>query len=372
MRIGIINESEKIENRVALIPASVSELVQKGHIVYFQSKAGERAGYSDEDYLEAGGKIVYTKEEVFGRAEIIHNISPLNDKECDLIKENTILFGFHHLAVARKKNIEKLLNKKVTVIGYEIIKNEENRLPFIEALSEVAGELCIVISGHYLQTNFGGRGIIIGGVTSVPPSTVVVIGAGVLGRSAARAAWCAGAHVIVLDEDMNLLREIEEMTSRQVITLIANRYNISRMVKVADILIGAVLIPGERAPIMVTKEMVKTMKKGSVIIDLSIDQGGCVETSRPTTLRDPIFIENGIIHYCVPNITSAVSRTSTRVLSNVLMPYLLKIAEIGPEKILKEDESLAGGVYMYRGKIVKKTLAERFGMEYYDLNELLG
>lgn len=372
MRIGIINESEKIENRVALIPASVSELVERGNSVYFQSKAGINAGYSDQDYLEAGGKIVYSEEEVFGRAEIIHNISPLNDKECDLVKENSILFGFHHLAVAKKSNINKLLKKNVTVIGYEIIQDEENKLPFIEALSEVAGKLCLVISGHYLQTNFGGRGIIIGGITSVPPSTVVVIGAGALGKSAARAAWCGGAHVIVLDEDMNLLREVEEMTSHQVITLIANKYNISRMVRIADILIGAILIPGERAPIMVTGEMVKTMKKGSVIIDLSIDQGGCVETSRPTSLRDPIFIKDGIIHYCVPNITSAVSRTSTRVLSNVVMPYLMKISKIGLDNALREDKNLANGIYIYNGKIVKKSLAERFNLEYEDLFSLLG
>lgn len=206
----------------------------------------------------------------------------------------------------------------------------------------------------------------------MPPSTVVVIGAGAVGKSAARAAWCAGAHVIVLDENMTLLRKIEEITSHQVVTLIANKYNISRIVKIADILIGAVLIPGERTPIIITKEMVKTMKKGAVIIDLSIDQGGCIETSRPTTLRDPIFIKDGIIHYCVPNITSAVSRTSTRILSNVLMPYLLKIAEKGPDYALKEDENLARGVYVYRGKIVKKSLAERFGIDYKDLSLLLG
>ncbi|MFQ6083377.1 MAG: alanine dehydrogenase [Candidatus Aminicenantia bacterium] len=370
MNIGILNENEKIESRVALIPASVSEFVEKGHAIYIQSKAGAGAGYTDQEYLQVGGEMVYSKEEVFGRSEIVHNISPLSDEECNLVKENHILFGFHHLAVAKKSNIEKLLRKKVTVIGYEIIQDEENHLPFIEALSEVAGQLCLVISGHYLQTNFGGRGMILGGVTSVPPATVVVIGAGDLGKSAARAAWCAGAHVIVLDEDMGRLREIEEATSRQVITLLANKYNISRMVKIADILIGAVLIPGERAPIVVTEEMVKTMKKGAVIIDISIDQGGCIETSRPTTLRDPIFTKNGIIHYCVPNITAAVSRTSTRVLSNVLTPYLMKLTEKGLGEAFREDKSLARGVYIYQGKIVKKSLAERFNFEYQEVPSL--
>ncbi len=367
MNVGIINESGKIENRVGLTPSSVSILIENGHTVYVQAGAGLRAGYSNEEYVAQGAQLVFTKDEVFGRSEVVLNISPLNQEECKLIKEEQILFGFHHLAVAKKNIISELLEKKVTVIGYEIIQDEDEVLPFIESLSEVAGQMCLFISGHYLQTTQGGRGVIIGGVVSVPPATAVIIGSGVLARSATKALLSAGAQTIVLGRYMERLREIEEMTGGQVITLVASKYNLARMVKIADILIGAVLRPGERAPIMVTRDMVKTMKKGAVIIDLAIDQGGCIETCRLTTLENPVFIHEGVIHYCVPNITSAVSRTSTKVLSNMVTPYLLKIGEIGIDKSLEVDKSLARGVYILRGEIVRKSLAERFGMKYKDI-----
>ncbi len=367
MNIGVINESSKIENRVGLSPSCVSILTERNNTVYIQAGAGLKSGYSNEEYSNQGAKIVFTKEEVFGRSDIVLNISPLNEEECNFVRESQVLFGFHHLVVAKKDIVKKLLKKKVSIIGYEIIQQENNELPFIESLSEIAGQMCHVISGHYLQTVHGGRGLVIGGVVSVPPATAVIIGSGVLARSSIKALIGAGAHTIALGRYMNRLRNLEELTSGRLITLIASKYNIARMTKVADILIGAVLRPGERAPVMVTRDMVKTMKKGSIIIDLSIDQGGCIETSRLTTLEHPVYTEEGIIHYCVPNITSGVSRTSTKVLANLVTPYLLRIGEIGIEKVLKSEKSLAQGVYVYKGMISKRKIGERFNLEYKEI-----
>lgn len=364
MNVGIINESSKIENRAGLTPSSVSLLVEKKQTVYVQAGAGLKAGYSNEDYESQSAKIVFTKEEVFGRSDVVLNISPLDDEECGLVREEQILFGFHHLAVAKKGMVEGLLKKKVIVLGYEIVEEDNRILPFIESLSEIAGQMCLFLSGHYLQTSQGGRGLILGGVVSVPPATAVVIGSGVLARSATKALLGAGAQTIALGQNMDNLRRLEELTAGQVTTLIASKYNLSRMTKIADILIGAVLLPGERAPVMVTRDMVRQMKQGSLIIDLAIDQGGCIETSRLTTLEHPTYVDEGVIHYCVPNITSAVSRTSTKVLSNLVAPCLIKIGEVGIEKTLKENKALARGVYLYRGNIVRETIAERFRLPF--------
>jgi len=362
MNIGVINESGKVENRVSLSPSSVSLLVERGHTIYVQAGAGLKSGHTNEEYASQGAEIVFTKDEVFGRSDVVLNISPLNQEECTLAREKQILFGFHHLAVARKSHVEELLRKKITAIGYEIVQDEDGELPFIESLSEIAGQMCLVISGYYLQTSQGGRGIVLGGVVSVPPATAVIIGSGVLARSAIKAMLGAGAQTIALGRYMDKLRELEEMTAGRVITLMASKYNLIRMSKIADILIGAVLRPGERAPIMITKDMVKNMKNGSIIIDLAIDQGGCIETSRLTTLDHPTFIDNGVIHYCVPNITAAVSRTSTKVLSNLVSPYLIEIGESGIDRTLKQNETIARGVYMHKGSLVRKTIAERFGL----------
>jgi alanine dehydrogenase len=371
MNIGVLNESGKIENRVGLSPGGISLLVEHGHTVYVQAGAGLKAGYSNEEYSDLGAEIVFTKEEVFGRSDVVLNISPLNEEECKLVKKDQVLFGFHHLAVARKAIFEALLKKNVTIIGYEIVQDEKGDLPFIESLSEIAGQMCLAISGQYLQTSFGGQGVILGGVVTVPPATAVVVGSGVLARSAVKSLLGAGAHTIALGRYMDRLRELEEMTSGRLITLFASHYNLARMTKIADILIGAILRPGEKAPIMITRDMVKSMKKGSLIIDLAIDQGGCVETSRLTTLEQPTYVDEGVIHYCVPNITSAVSRTSTKVLSNLVAPCLIEIGEKGIEQTLKEKRSLARGVYVYQGNISKEKIAERFGLDYKDINSFL-
>lgn len=368
MNIGVINESGKIENRAGLSPSGVSFLVEKGHEVYLQAGAGLKAGYSNEDYIELGAQVVFTKEEVFGRSDVVLNISPLNEEEAELVKKNQILLGFHHLAVARRSLVESLLEKNVTMIGLEIIRGEHDDLPFLESLGEIAGQMCHVIAGHHLQAEQGGRGLLIGSVVSVPPATAVIVGSTVLARSAVKAMLGAGAHTIALGSKMDKLREIEDMTRGRAVTLMASHYNLARITRVADILIGAVLRPGEKAPVLITREMVKHMKKGSILIDLAIDQGGCAETSRPTTLEKPTYLEEGVIHYCVPNITSTVSRTSTKVLSNMVVPYLLQIGELGLEQSLVANSSLACGLYLHKKNIVKKMVAERFGLPHKDLD----
>jgi alanine dehydrogenase len=371
MNIGALNESNKIENRVSLTPGSISLLVEKGHKVYVQAGAGIKAGYSNEEYVDQGADIVFTKDEIFGRSDVVLNISPLDEEECGLVKKDQILLGFHHLAVARRENLEELLAKKVSILGYEIFQQDNRGLPFIESLSEIAGQMCLFISGQYLQTSQGGRGILIGGVVTVPPATAVVIGSGILARSAIRALLGAGAHTIALGSDMDNLRQLEEMTQGRVVTLIGSKYNLERMTKIADILIGAVLEPGEKAPVLIDRGMVRSMRQGSLIIDLSIDQGGCIETSRLTTLEHPTYIEEGVIHYCVPNITSSVSRTATKVLSNLATPFLLEIGREGLETALKSNSILARGVYVYKGQLVKQKTAERFGLASKDIYSIL-
>jgi alanine dehydrogenase len=362
VNIGVINESRKIENRVGLTPGSISLLVEKGHKVYVQAGAGLKSGYTNEEYAAQGADIVSTDEEVFGRSDLVLNISPISEEESALVKKGQILAGFHHLAVSGKKIIREFMDKDVTILGYEIFQEDGGILPFIESLSEIAGQMCLFISGHYLQTTQGGRGVIIGGVVSCPPATAVVIGSGVLARSAVKALLGAGANTIALGQDMDGLRHLEEITNGRVVTMIASRYNLERMSKVADVLIGAVLKPGERAPMYITRDMVKTMRPGSLVIDLAIDQGGCIETSRLTTLDHPTYVDEGVNHYCVPNITSSVSRSTTRVLSNLATPLLIKIGEMGIKEALLGDSALSRSVYIYEGNIIKRKIAERFDL----------
>jgi len=371
MNIGVINESRKIENRVGLTPGSVSLLVEKGNRVYVQAGAGLKSGYTNEEYAAQGADIVFTDEEVFGRSDLVLNISPISEEESALVKKGQVLAGFHHLAVSRKNIIQKLMDKGVTILGYEIFQEDRGVLPFIESLSEIAGQMCLFISGQYLQTTQGGRGVIIGGVVTCPPATAVVIGSGVLARSAVRALLGAGANTIALGHDMDGLRHLEEITNGRVVTMIASRYNLNRMTKVADVLIGAVLEPGEKAPMYITRDMVKTMRPGSLVIDLAIDQGGCVETSRLTTLDHPTYVDEGIIHYCVPNITSSVSRSTTKVLSNLVTPKLMKISSLGIKEALMVDSTMSRGVYIYQGHIIKRKIAERFDLPFQEIKSFL-
>jgi alanine dehydrogenase len=364
MRIGIPKETQLEEKRVAIAPAGVDALVKAGHTVFIQTEAGIESHFTDEEYREVGANIVYNVEEVYQRAELIAKIAPLTESEAMMLQEDQIIFSFLHLAVGKKKIIEQLCKKKITAISYELIE-KGSELPVLESMSQIAGQLAIQIGDRYFASDIpNSRGILMGGITGVAPAAVVILGAGVVGFNAARAAVARGAQVIVLDKDLTRLRRIEDAFAKRITTVVANPYTIARGCRFADLFIGAVLIKGEKAPHLVTEEMVKTMKKGAVIVDVSIDQGGVVETSRPTTISDPIFVEHGVIHYCVPNMPALSSRTASYGLTNASLDYILNIADNGLSNALLGDNGLAKGVCTYNGYCSNETLAETFGLEY--------
>lgn len=364
MRIGIPTETTHEEKRVGLAPAGVDALVRAGHTVYIQSGAGLGSHFSDDDYAKTGASIVYNPEEVFLRSEMIVKVAPLSEEESELLQENQTLFSFLHLAVGKRRIIENLIKKNVTAIGYELIENDYG-LPVLQSMSEIAGQLSIQGAEQYLESNnHGGRGILLGGITGVAPAAVVILGAGVVGTTAAKAALGRGAQVIVLDRDLNRLRVIDNTFRQKVTTVVANPYTISRGVKFADVLIGAVLIKGIKAPNLVTEEMVKTMKKGAVIVDASIDQGGCIETSRITTISDPVYTLHDVIHYCVPNMPALVARTASYGLNNAALNYVVNIADNGVGNALIGDEGLASGVCTYSGYCSNEAIANSFDLEY--------
>jgi alanine dehydrogenase len=364
MRIGIPKENLKEEKRVGLAPAGVDSLIRSGHTVYFERGAGEGSHFTDEDYTEVGANVVFSAEEVYKRSEMILKVSPLTETESDLLQDEQIIFTFLHLAVAKKSIVENLLKKNVTAIGYELIEDSRG-LPVLHAMSEIAGPLAIQVGERYLESSImPGRGILMGGMTGVAPAAVVIIGAGVVGISAAKSALGRGAQVIIIDKDLNRLRMIDSLFPGKLTTVMANPYTITRGVKFADVLIGAVLIKGEKSPHIVTESMVKQMKKGAVVVDVSIDQGGCIETSRITTLSDPIFVNHDVIHYCVPNMPALVARTASYGLNNAAIGYLQNIAENGLANALWGDSGLAKGVCTYKSTCTNEAIANIFNIEY--------
>ncbi len=370
MRIGIPKENIFEEKRIALAPAGVDSLIRAGHTVYIQSGAGEGSSLNDNDFAQIGANIVYSPEEVYMRSELIVKVSPLTDSETDLLQPNQTLFSFLHLAVGQKTTIEKLLSKKVTAIGYELIENESG-LPVLHSMSEIAGQLSIQTAEKYLESYpKGGRGILLGGITGVAPAAVVILGAGVVGTTAARAALGRGAQVIVIDKDLNRLRKIDSTFRQKITTVMANPYTISRGVKYADVLIGAVLIKGEKTPHLVSEEMVKTMKKGAVIIDVSIDQGGCIETSHVTSISDPVYYMYDVIHYCVPNMPALVARTSSYGLNNAALGFIQSIADKGADNALLNDPGFSKGVCTYKGYCSNESIANIFNLEFKKLKIL--
>ncbi len=364
MRIGIPTETVSEEKRVALAPAGVDSLVRAGHSVFIQSGAGLGSHFTDEEYRNVGANIVYNVEEVYQRAELIAKVAPLTDQEADLLQEEQILFSFLHLAVKKKNIIEKLLQKKIVAIAYELIEKED-QYPIQQSMSEIAGQLAVQAGERYFRSDTpNSRGILLGGIAGVAPAAVVIIGAGAVGFNAARAAYARGAQVIVLDRDLRRLRRIETTISKNITTVAANQYTLARGVKFADLLITAVQIHAEKAPNLITEAMVKTMKKGAVIVDVSIDQGGCVETSRPTTISDPMFLMHDIIHYCVPNMPALVPRTASFGLTNSSIEYIQEIADNGLNNALLGDAGLAKGVCTYTGFISNESIADTFNLEY--------
>ena len=351
MYIGIPKESRPFEYRVGLSPAGVEILSHFGHQVFVEHDAGASAGFSDLDYEKSGARIAYSAQEVFGRADFLVKISRPTRQELEWLQDGAILTGFLHLASSSQDQIDLLLAKKITALAYEQIRDANGGLAVLRPFSMICGAMTSQFAARFLQTNRGGKGIMLSGVPGVPPAEVVILGAGVVGTSATKYLLGAGANVTVLDNNMAALEKIAERFPAAV-TMFATKRNIERVTAFADVVIGAVLVSGKRAPIVVTRDMVRTMRPRSVIIDVSIDQGGCVETSRPTTHENPIFIEENILHYCVPNIPSVVARTASHVFVNAAMPYISNIANLGIEKAIAQEPSIEAAVNTHQGRLV--------------------
>jgi len=371
MIIGVPRLKHGSEHRVGLTPFGVALLTKRGHAVVVERDAGLEAHFTDRDYQTAGAQIVYGSDEVYQRSDMICQVSVIAPDELELIKPGSVICGFHHLAVAPRDKVARLMELGTTLIGYEIIRDAHGGLPVLIPMSEMAGQMSLHIAAHYLQNTCKGRGVLIGNVTGVPPPTVVILGAGVVGRSAARTALAAGSHVVIIDADITKLRALNREFPGQLVTVVAGVERLEKYTAIADVVIGAVLIPGGRTPFLVTEEMVKAMKPGSVIVDISIDQGGCVETSRPTTLENPVFVKHGVVHYCVPNLTSDIARTASRALATAALPYIAALADKGVRNAFRDDPGLAAGAYLYEGKMVHQLAGETLGIPVTPLEQLL-
>jgi alanine dehydrogenase len=372
MVIGVPRETHHHEHRVGLNPFAVARLIKKEHTVFVETRAGEEAHFSDKDYQDVGAQIVYSPEEAYMRADLVSRFSAISAAELELVRPGLIICAFHHLAVIPKAVVAKLMELETTLIGYEIIRDSQGERPVLIPFSEMAGQLSVQIAAYYLQHESGGRGVLMGNTPGVPPPTVLILGAGAVGQAAARQAVATGAHVIVLDEDMKQLRELNRELSGHVVTGVVSIRQLEKFTAIADVVIGAILIPGARSPFLISETMVKKMKPGSVIMDISIDQGGCVETSRPTTPDNPTFMVHDVIHYCVPNMTANIPRTATRALATAAIPYLVAIADKGLEQALADNPGLAAGVFVYKGKMVHERVGKALEMPVTSLSGLLG
>lgn len=353
MIIGIPKEQPVLkgveEKRVSLSPAGVRELVDLGADVFVASGAGQGAGFSDEEYRSAGARIAYSNEEVIRRADVVVKVLKPAPPEWPLFNEGSTLTAFLNLAVAPKEFIRLLIEKEITAIGYEIVQDADGGLPILRGSSEIAGKMAVQIAGRLLESTSGGCGILLGGIPGIPPANVVILGGGTIGYYAARSFRGVGASVYILDSDPRRLMELDELLQGKVVTALATKSNIEKYVAFADVLIGAVLVPGQRAPVLVTKEMVQTMAPGSLIIDFAINQGGCVETSTLAPSEDFLFTSFGVIHFCAPNVPAMVARTSSQWLTNALLPYLREIVQGGVQQALRQDAALRRGVYTFGG-----------------------
>ncbi|MBC7785696.1 MAG: alanine dehydrogenase [Burkholderiales bacterium] len=367
MRIGIPKEVKADEYRVGIMPVGVDTLVRAGHEVIVEALAGVGSGFADEDYLAAGAMMVSSAAEVFDRADMIMKVKEPQAGEMKLFRAGQIVFTYFHFA-ASEQLTQACLNAQITAVAYETIKDKKGTLPLLTPMSEVAGKMSIQEGAKYLEKPMSGRGILLGGVPGVPPAHVVVLGGGIVGTNAAKVAAGLGANVVLMDVNVDRLRYLDDVMPANVTTLYSDRYNIKENLKLADLVIGAVLIPGAKAPRLVTRDQLSTMKNGSVIVDVAIDQGGCVETSRPTTHQEPTYIVDGVVHYCVTNMPGAVGRTSTIALCNATLPYAMKIASLGIQKAAAADPGLAEGVNMHAGSVTNLAVAEALGLKCQPLN----
>jgi len=370
MLIGVPKEVKDHESRVGIVPSGVKDLVDAGHKVIVQSKAGELSSMPDEDYKRAGAKIAGSAQEVWSKAELVVKVKEPTAAEFRYLRDELVLFTYLHLAPLPDLT-GQLLKKKVTGIAYETIRDRNGTLPLLTPMSEVAGRMAVQVGASYLEKERGGRGVLLGGVPGVPPAQVCIIGGGIVGTNAAKIALGMGAIVTLIDLNLHRLRELDDIFNGRVYTVASNSFNIAKATQHADLVIGAVLIPGAAAPKLVTRAMVAKMKSGAVIVDVAIDQGGCIETARPTTHSDPAYTVDGVVHYCVTNMPAAVPHTSTLALTNATLPYVMKLAQKGVEGAVKSDDGIREGVNTYRGHVTYPAVAQSQGREVKDVSELL-
>ncbi len=370
MIIGLPKEIKNNENRVAITPAGVAEFKKNGHTVYVQATAGIGSGFEDSDYTGAGAEILQTIEEVYSIAEMIVKVKEPIEKEYPLIKENQLVFTYFHYA-SYKPLLDAMLKQKGICIAYETVERTDRSLPLLIPMSEVAGRMSIQEGAKYLEKPMGGRGILLGGVPGVKPAKVVILGGGIVGTQAAKIASGMGAEVVIMDISLKRLRELDDIMPKNVQTVMSNHYNIVAEIKDADLVVGGVLIPGAKAPHLITRDMLKLMKAGTVLVDVAVDQGGCIETCRPTTHENPTYEIDGIIHYCVANMPGAVPYTSTLALTNATLPYAIQLANKGWKKACSDNPELKLGLNTIGDKIVYKGVSDAFNMELSDVEGFL-
>ncbi len=370
MLIGVPKEIKTNENRVALLPVGASTLIKNGHKVVVETNAGLGSGFSDEDYKAVGASIAKTPEEIFKSAEMIMKVKEPINNEYNMIREGQIVFTYFHFA-AGKELTEAMMKSKCVAIAYETVQKADRSLPLLIPMSEVAGRMAPQEGAKYLEKAMGGRGVLLGGVPGTGPAEVMVLGGGIVGTNAAKIAAGFGARVVIFDNNLYRLRYLDDVMPKNVTTMMSNEYYIRAELPKADLVIGAVLIPGAKAPKLVTKEMLGLMKKGSVIVDVAVDQGGCIETCKPTTHENPTYMVDDVLHYCVANMPGAVPHTSTLALTNATLPYAVEIANKGYEAAVKSNPEIKLGLNMIDGKITYKGVAEAFDFEYTPVDSVI-
>ena len=369
--IGLPRESSYNENRIALTPEAVGVMIANGHQVIIETKAGEGASYSDKDYSEAGAKIAYDKKEVF-ECGIVVKSAPVSDEECELLKPNQYIISPIHLAVMSKEILLKMMDKKITALSFENLKDDSGHNPIVRSMSEIAGSAVMLIAGQYLNNANKGKGVLVGGISGIPPTKVIIIGAGIVGEYAARTALAMGASVKIFDNSIYRLKRLQNNIGGRLWTSVIEPKILAKQLKTCDVAVGALSSANGRTPIIVSEDMVMNMRPGTVIVDVSIDRGGCFETSEVTSHNDPVFIKYDVIHYCVPNIPSGFARTASQAISNVLMPLLLETADDGGiDNVVWYKINIRSGIYMFKGSLTNFYLSERFNIKYTDLNLLI-
>ena len=370
MIIGVPKEIKTNENRVALTPAGAYELVKRGHKVFVQKTAGIGSGFSDKDYQEAGAKLTRDIESTYKKAEMIIKVKEPINKEYNLVKKDQLLFTYFHFA-SYKPLTQAMIKQKGVCLAYETVELPDRSLPLLVPMSEVAGRMAVQEGAKYLEKPMGGRGVLLGGIPGVAPGKVLVLGGGIVGYQAAKMAAGLGANVTILDINLNRLRYLADIMPANVTTMYSNEYNIKRLIQNHDLIVGAVLIPGAKAPNLITKKMLKLMRPGTVLVDVAVDQGGCFETTKPTTHENPIYVIDDVVHYSVANMPGAVPYTSTVGLTNATLPYALKLADMGWKKACQADNGLKLGLNVIDGKVVYKGVADAFKLKLHDVNDFL-